>query len=301
MDNSETPTGDAWRTFCQRLFCSGWYYWLQVGALAGSAVAWVVAGSSDLWVRVPAGGLGIFCIGMEVWFAKLRTDYQRDTLAEQEEARRAPLDETVREFSFFLESVESPLLGRVLRTLDLPPGEAESHVAGIEGATLSMAMNVCGPRDVSVRALLFRRDRDILTVTQHVGGQRKSQREFPRPTPRMRNEAARRVWEDAAKGEPVIYNDLINSPPAGFTSPNSDYRAFMTCGILDEAGEVVGMLNVDCPIEDGLSDADAIMLRTLCETLAIAYGVKRLKATHLAAVGPRTDIQLPEGPANELA
>lgn len=245
------------------VLADGIHYTVKTMAAIGAAAAWaLVAGDFSWWWRVLLIVGGGALIALDVVVGRLRvrweTEYER---------------EVATELLGMIRSYYIPILARLAPCAHGTPKKGEA-LASVEQSVLSAAHSICGPHDAGVRAVLFEVQRGRLRPKNgsYVGGDRPSLRTFQKSS---KNEADKAAWEAAASGEPMIYKDLAKDPPPGFKRSASNYSTFMTCGILDQERRVVGMLSVDAPRPGDLSGHDAVVLKLLCETLAVAYDVSK--------------------------
>lgn len=154
-------------------------------------------------------------------------------------------------------------------------GEAgKAALASIRATILGTLQAICGPSGVGVRAVWFEASGQTLSSKEWTGGVCKTKRRFVR---RNADKAGTLAWERAATGLPVLYSDVINNPPEGYErGPNSTYETFISCGVLGSSDEVRGMLNVDAPRADDLTEIDATIVGVCAKVLGVAYSLSDL-------------------------
>jgi len=147
-------------------------------------------------------------------------------------------------------------------------------LASIRSTILGTLQAICGPTGVSVRAVWFEVSGQTLAPKEWSGGVCNTRRRFVR---RAADIAGTAAWEIAATGLPVLYTDVIEAPPEGYErGANSTYKTFITCGVLGPGDEVLGMINVDAPNVDDLTDIDATIVGVSAKVLGVAYSLSEL-------------------------
>lgn len=145
----------------------------------------------------------------------------------------------------------------------------------IRKTVLNALASICGPADSKVRSVWFEADKLTLKVADG-SGTVKTRRVF---TKNRSSLAGSTTWANARKGEPVLWTDLAKEAPPGFErGANSHYKTFMTCGVLDADGGVLGMVNVDAPVAGSLTEVDTQILRTCARILGAALIIARKRA-----------------------
>lgn len=153
--------------------------------------------------------------------------------------------------------------------------EGRQQLGNLEQAILNTAQTICGPSDSGVRAVRFRADKRTLVACAWSGGRTKSERRLSN-----RDREGAQAWNTAKTGEPRLYPDLVSDAPAWYErGPNSDYEAFITCGVLTADGEVRGMVNVDTPKAYDLDDTDRIIVGVCAKVLGVGYSLSDAGAT----------------------
>ena len=82
-------------------------------------------------------------------------------------------------------------------------------------------------------------------------------------------------WRIAETGLPELWPDLSKESPPGYERGANNYQTFIQCGVLDDSGEVVGMLTVDAPQANELTKIDGKVVHLLCRYLALEHEVGR--------------------------
>lgn len=154
-------------------------------------------------------------------------------------------------------------------------GEAgKTALASVRATILGTLQAICGPSGVGVRAVWFEASGQTLLSKEWTGGVCNTKRRFVR---RATDKAGTVAWERAATGLPILYNDVINDPPEGYLrGSNSTYETFISCGVLASNDEVRGMLNVDAPHANDLTEIDATIVGVCAKVLGVAYSLSDL-------------------------
>lgn len=164
--------------------------------------------------------------------------------------------------------------------------QGRAALASIRSAILGTVAAICGPSGVSVRAVWFEATNRTLSSKEWKGGSSNSQRRFVRGG---KDKVGGMAWEVAATGRPVLHRDVINNPPDGYQrGPHSAYGTFITCGVLGLNDEVRGMINVDAPRADDLTDVDATIVGVCAKVLGVAYALSDQAGTVASSSAGRT-------------
>lgn len=163
------------------------------------------------------------------------------------------------------------------------PDVARGGAAGLDAlatvrrAILSTVQQICGPSGANVRVVWFEADKQTMTPKQWLGGTCNSTRKF---TNRRNDTAGTTAWETARTGLPVLWEDLSKQTPDGYSrNPASTYATFITCGVLGRNDEVRGMLNVDAPLANDLTDIDKMVVGVCAKVLGTAYALSEPRGT----------------------
>lgn len=158
-----------------------------------------------------------------------------------------------------------------------PGAEGREALAGVQQSIMSTVQQVCGPAGSSVRVVWFGVDKQTLVPKDWRGGDCNSTRRF---TKRSNDKAGQTAWATAKTGLPVLYADLSREAPAGYQrGRNSNYETFITCGVLGVNDEVVGMLNVDAPKANALTEIDKMVVGVCARLLSAAYCLSETPVT----------------------
>lgn len=144
-------------------------------------------------------------------------------------------------------------------------------LATVRRAILGTVQQICGPSGAQVRVVWFEADKQTMVAKEWLGGACNSTRRF---TNRKNDVAGTTAWETARTGLPVLWEDLTKSAPVGYTrNPASSYATFITCGVLGRNDEVRGMLNVDAPVANELTEIDKMVVGVCAKLLGTAYAL----------------------------
>lgn len=147
--------------------------------------------------------------------------------------------------------------------------EGREALAGVQQSIMSTVQQICGPAGSGVRVVWFGVEKQTLVPKDWRGGACNSTRKF---TNRRNDEAGQAAWATAKTGLPALYPDLSKDAPSGYQrGRNSNYETFITCGVLGVNDEVVGMLNVDAPKANDLTEIDNMVVGVCARLLSAAY------------------------------
>lgn len=214
--------------------------------------------------------LGVLALAVPIYLQHRREKVKNRLAAERE----ATIQSERAELVGLLQGYLKPCI-EMLPDIARGGSEARQQLGNLEQAVLNTAQTICGPSDSGVRAVRFRVDKQTLVACAWSGGRTKSERRLSN-----RDREGAQAWDTARTGEPRLYPDLLNDPPAWYErGPNSDYQAFITCGVLTAGGDVRGMLNVDTPKAYDLDDTDRIIVGVCAKVLGVGYSLSDAGAT----------------------
>lgn len=207
---------------------------------------------------------GVLALAVPLW-----VHHHRETVLarEAEEQAGAQLEQRA-ELVALLQGYLKPCI-EMLPAIAHGGADAPQHLGNLEQAVLNTAQTICGPTDSGVRAVRFRVDRQTLVACAWSGGSTRSERRLSN-----RDKGGAQAWTTAKTGEPMLYPDLVDDPPAWYEpGPTSSYGSFITCGVLSPDGSVRAMLNVDAPKPFDLDDTDRIIVGVCARVLGVGYAL----------------------------
>ena len=155
--------------------------------------------------------------------------------------------------------------------------EGSEALAAVKRSILGTVQQICGPSGGGVRAVWFEARGQTMTAKDWVGGECNSGRKFVN---RRTDLAGSTAWSTARTGLPVLYTDLQVEAPSGYEpGANSKYQTFITCGVLGQGDELVGMLNVDAPNANELTEIDKVVVGVCAKILGAAYSLSEPRGT----------------------
>lgn len=221
-------------------------------------------------LAVTVTAVAVIATGFPIWI-QLHRQWVLGRLVDERTNEKAELIALLRGYlTPCIENLPSIALGGTDRTAAL---------ADVKRAVLNAAQAICGPHNDGglVRAVRFEVYRQTLVPKDWAGGANKSTRRFGK---RPDDVAGLAAWRAAETGQPVLYRDLRKEQPPGYTpGPNSTYQTFIMCGVVGAGGEVYGMLNVDAPQANMLTDVDMMVVGVCAKVLGAAYGLSQPRAT----------------------
>ncbi len=217
-------------------------------------------------------GLALVLFGLQVGLPEFRQQVAR--------SKAEALTEMSAEHLAMISGYIDPALDVLRSFTNATDSAALSDLEGtFRSKLLECAQRVCGPRSEDVRALLFTRNGKALRQTLRSGGTKDSVRVF---TNNRRDPAGQEAWKLAQKGQPKLYEDVLNKAPEHYESPEErEYQTFITCGILDQQGEVQGMLNIDAREPKSLTSEDKQIVKHLVGLIATGIDVAGAIRPHL--------------------
>lgn len=91
------------------------------------------------------------------------------------------------------------------------------------------------------------------------------------------NASGNEVWENAKLGTAILYPNLSNPDerPKHYQRPSGpiEYETFITCGIVDANGQVLGMLNIDAREAGSLTEVDRAIVGLCARIASVAYSL----------------------------
>lgn len=241
--------------------------WAMLPGSVGSYQDSVVLPSSDGSLKALLAVIGFATLAVvgtvvPLWI-QLHRAWLEKKLDEERLLDRAELVALIR--SYLTPAIEN------LPKITKSGSDGSNALADAKRTLLNAAAAVCGPTDSGVRAVWFGVEGKTLVAMDWVGGSCSSKRRFAN---HHGSAAGTAVWETARLGEPRLYPDLSKDAPPGYVrSPTSDYETFITCGVLNSKGEVIGMLNVDAPHPLDLTKVDSMIVGVCAKVMSTAHAL----------------------------
>lgn len=206
--------------------------------------------------------LGVMAVAVPLWL-QFHRRWTLKQLAEENTAEQA-------ELVGWAKGYLTPVIEALPQVIE--GGQAgRAALASIRSTILGTLQAICGPSGGGVRAVWFEATAQTLTSKEWKGGSSNTKRKFVR---RAADKEGTIAWERAATGLPELYPDVLNDPPKGYQrGPHSKYETFISCGVLGGGGEVLGMLNVDAPHANDLTEIDATIVGVSAKLLGVAYSL----------------------------
>lgn len=256
-----------------------------IGCALGSAASWAfIPNAWQAYVESPEATrgwpllplsltiVGIVAIGLPTWF-QLHKDWVSSKVAE-EQAEEQEKEEA--ELVGLLQGYLAPLIEE-LPMVAVPGQAGREALTSIRKGVMGTTQAICGPPGGGVRAVWFEATAQTLSPKDWTGGSCNSSRKF---TKRQPDEAGVEAWRVASTGLPRLYDDLSRAAPPGYRrGPNSSYATFITCGVLGSSGEVRGMLTIDAPTANLLTEVDAVVVGVCCKVLSAACSLSERRAS----------------------
>jgi hypothetical protein len=219
-------------------------------------------------LAVTVTALAVAAAVIPIWLL-LHKNWLEKKVADQRTDEKAELIALIRSYL-------SPCID-MLPEVARPNGEGKEALAQVRQTLLSTVQQICGPSGSTVRAVWFEAKGQTMSPRDWIGGECNSTRKF---TNHSKDTAGQTAWATAKTALPKRYPDLSKEAPTGFVrGANSKYRTFITCGVLGANDEVIGMLNVDAPDANGLTEIDAMIVGVCAKLLSAAYCLSDTPAT----------------------
>lgn len=275
IQNGDGNVGAGLRGFISSMVSNPKVYYgtVVIGALAAAAGWSFVPGlwegyfgaldSEPSKVPILASTVTLTALGataVPLWF-QFHKRWLEDRLADERVKDQAELITLIHSFL-------SPCIA-TLPDVARPGLEGREALVKVRQSILSTVQQVCGPNGSGVRVVWFSVEKQTLLPKEWTGGTCNSTRRFTSKDP-----AGRTAWATARTGLPVRYENLAERAPSGFQRGiNSKYETFITCGVLGAGDDVVGMLNVDAPRANDLTEIDEMVVGVCARLLSAAYAL----------------------------
>ncbi|OLO61669.1 hypothetical protein BKH23_05905 [Actinomyces oris] len=146
----------------------------------------------------------------------------------------------------------------------------------VKEAILGTVRSICGSPKNEVRAVWFDVDGNKLVAAENRGREMRTHREFSNRNTKN-NASGNEVWETAKLGTAILYPNLSNPDerPKHYQRPSGpiEYETFITCGIVDANGQVLGMLNIDAREAGSLTEVDRAIVGLCARIASVAYSL----------------------------
>lgn len=231
--------------------------------VAGVVAPFCITGEIALWILIPV----LLLSGLAFWWPRRLRRIAREQRA------RATLEARNKE-----DVARDAADGRwmsVLNQFAAPAAELLTQAChtGVASPSVGEILQVVsngllvGHDGHDVRVVYFVAENGVLRPVRLRNGKQASEREFARGV----RKKPRGVWARAESGLPLLYTDLEREKPDDFAWGKRKYKTFVTCGVLDGAGQVVGMLNLDSMSAGDLGLIDKAAVGLFARLLAVAH------------------------------